>query len=121
MRSDCSGVHVLGIIFEESGWPLHPVSVVCAHNLPVRPRLNVPGANSMLGPHRRWVLTAIPSQSRANLGSALAIESLTDRLIELLIFLSLTATGPIRSIVITFKKMAIKVNLLYRFSGFHRE
>jgi len=75
----------------------------------------------MLGPHRRRVLTAIPCQSRANLGSALAIESLTDRLIEVLIFLSLTATGPIRSIVITFKKMVIKVNLLDRFRSFHRE
>jgi hypothetical protein len=75
----------------------------------------------MLGPHRRGVLTAVPSQSGANLGSALAIESLTDRLIELLIFLSLTATGPIRSIVITFKKMVIKVNLLDRFRSFHRE
>jgi hypothetical protein len=75
----------------------------------------------MLGPHRGGILTTIPSQSRANLWSFIAVERLTNRIIEVCLFLSLTATDTIRSNIVTFKKIVIKVNLLNRFRRFHRE
>lgn len=121
MRTYGRGVHVLGIFFKEPGWSLHPISVVCTHNLPVRLHLNVSGGHTMLGPHRGGVLTPIPSQSRAYLWSFIAVKSLTNGFVEVLLFLSLTATSPIRSNVVTFKKIVIKVNLLYRFRSFHRK
>ena len=112
MRPYGRGVHVLGIFFEESGWSLHPVSVICTHNLPVGFHLNVSGGHTMLGPHRGGVLTPIPGQSRADLRSFIAVKSLTYGFIEVCLFLSLTATSPIRSNVVTFKKIVINVNLL---------
>ena len=75
----------------------------------------------MLDPHRRGILTAIPSQSRANLGSAWAVERLTDRFVEVRFFLSLTAMSPILSDLLTFEMILIKINLLNRFRSFHRE
>ena len=75
----------------------------------------------MLGPHRGGVLTPIPGQSRADLRSFIAVKSLTNGFIEVCLFLSLTATSPIRSNVVIFKKIVIKVNLLNRFRSFHRE
>ena len=121
MRPHGRGVHVLGIFFEEPGWSLHPVSVVCTHNLPVRLHLNVYRGHTMLGPHRGGVLTPIPSQSRTNLWSFITVKSLTNGFIEVCLFLSLTATSPIWSNVVTFKKIVIKVNLLNRFRSFNRE